>query len=91
MSLSYPAFKAFKFTACLLDIRLYFTPLGQARQFIKICGNNILTVQYKQISNKQAVRLYLETITTLWLTSSLSNVIFSDTTPRRVPYPPYPV
>ncbi len=36
-------FSIFKFpllsiTACLFDIRLYLTPLGQARQFIVTCG-----------------------------------------------------
>jgi hypothetical protein len=25
-------------TACAFDIRLYLTPLGQARQFIETCG-----------------------------------------------------
>jgi hypothetical protein len=26
------------FTACVFDISLYLTPLGQARQFIETCG-----------------------------------------------------
>jgi hypothetical protein len=26
------------YTACAFDIRLYFTPLGQARQLIETCG-----------------------------------------------------
>jgi hypothetical protein len=27
-----------QFTVCALDIDLYLTPLGQARQFIETCG-----------------------------------------------------
>ncbi len=27
------------YTACTFDIRLYLTPLGQARQFIETCGS----------------------------------------------------
>ncbi len=30
--------KSNKHTACALDIHLYLTPLGQARQFIETCG-----------------------------------------------------
>ncbi len=32
-------------TACLFDIRLYLTPLGQARQFIETCGTKISSVE----------------------------------------------
>ncbi len=29
-------------TACAFDIRLYLTPLGQARQFIETCGRKFV-------------------------------------------------